>query len=165
MSYAPITQTYGNHNQEPTNPYDVSEDYYVYIALREDNKKPSKVALEYFSVSNIKRIQNDIKKTIYIKTNKKYKLSEDQHVLDLLQVMKHIYTEYGKYTIKSVIRQVKKLNKYTIKSVIPDMINNIKQYYGYLKEINSSIKPIDTPMNVNRAGRLQLPGSAYIYDL
>jgi len=165
MSYAQISQTYGNHTQEPSNPYDVKEEYYMHIALREYNKKPSKVAFEYFSVSNIKRIQHMIKKAVYLKTNKKFKLQEDQHVLDLIQAMKHIYVDYGIFVSNSIVRQVKKLNQLTIKSIVPDMIDNIKQYYGYLKDINSPISPINQPLNVNRGGRLQLQGPAHIYDL
>ena len=79
--------------------------------------------------------------------------------------MKYIYKEYGKYMPNSVIRQVKKLNTYTIKFIVPNIIENLKQYYGYLKDINNPIQPIEMPTNVNRAGRLQLPGSAHVYNL
>lgn len=164
MDYAPLTNTYAN-NQEPSNPYNVPEDYYMNIALREDNTRPTKVSLEYFSVSNIKRLQQMIKKNVYENTKHKFKLQEDQNVLDLIQAMKYIYKEYGKYMPNSVIRQVKKLNTYTIKFIVPNIIENLKQYYGYLKDINNPIQPIEMPTNVNRAGRLQLPGSAHVYNL
>ena len=164
MDYAPLTSTYVN-NQEPSNPYNVPEDYYMNIALREDNTRPTKVSLEYFSVSNIKRLQQMIKKNVYENTKHKFKLQEDQNVLDLIQAMKYIYKEYGKYMPNSVIRQVKKLNTYTIKFIVPNIIENLKQYYGYLKDINNPIQPIEMPTNVNRAGRLQLPGSAHVYNL
>lgn len=164
MDYAPLTNTYVN-NQEPSNPYNVPEDYYMNIALREDNTRPTKVSLEYFSVSNIKRLQQMIKKNVYENTKHKFKLEEDQNVLDLIQAMKYIYKEYGKYMPNSVIRQVKKLNTYTIKFIVPNIIENLKQYYGYLKDINNPIQPIEMPTNVNRAGRLQLPGSAHVYNL
>lgn len=164
MDYAPLTNTYVN-NQEPSNPYNVPEDYYMNIALREDNTRPTKVSLEYFSVSNIKRLQQMIKTYVYENTKHKFKLEEDQNVLDLIQAMKYIYKEYGKYMPNSVIRQVKKLNTYTIKFIVPNIIENLKQYYGYLKDINNPIQPIEMPTNVNRAGRLQLPGSAHVYNL
>jgi len=164
MDYAPLTNTYVN-NQEPTNPYNVPEDYYMNIALREDNTRATKVSLEYFSVSNIKRLQQMIKTEVYEKTKHKFKLEEDQNVLDLIQAMKYIYKEYGKYMPNSIIRQVKKLNTYTIKFIVPNIIENLKQYYGYLKDINNPIQPIEMPTNVNRAGRLQLPGSAHVYNL
>jgi hypothetical protein len=163
--YAPLVRSYKSNamREEQSNPYNVPNNYYTKLALREQNKCPSKVANEYFSIINIKRIQKLIKHYIYVISHKKFKLLEDQNVLDLLQVMIHIYNDYGKDLPTNIVRQVKTLNKYTIKYIIPDMISNLKQYYGYLHEINNPIKPIDLPLNVNNAGRLQLPGSAQIY--
>ena len=38
-------------------------------------------------------------------------------------------------------------------------MTNLKQHYGYLKDINNPIEPLAPPINVNHAGRLQLTGT------
>ena len=45
------------------------------------------------------------------------------------------------------------------------MITEIKQTYGYIKEINEPIKPIPRPMNVNNAGRKTLPSITTTYGI
>ena len=44
------------------------------------------------------------------------------------------------------------------------MITEIKQFYGYLKEINEPLKPIDRPINVNNAGRKTLPSLTSVWQ-
>lgn len=111
----------------------------------------------FFSSDNVRRIQKQIKQSVYEKTNQKYKLEEDQDPSDLIIAMRAMYLEQGKYQKTSPIRQVKQLNQRVVDFVVPDMITEIKQYYGYLKDINEPLKPIDRPMNVCNAGRRTLP--------
>src|SRR2546426_595643 len=101
-NYAPVNQTltYGDPGYSidkdeirdslgdpPGDPYAVKEDYYTELALRQWKMCPTKVAYEYFSVTNIKRIQKSIRREIYNRSFKKFRLTEDQSVLDLLQSM------------------------------------------------------------------------------
>lgn len=111
----------------------------------------------FFSPANIHRIQKQIKKSIYENTNHKYMLEEDQDESDIIVTMRAMYQEHGKYRKDAPIRQVKTLNKKVVEFVVPDMITEIKQYYGYLKDINEPLKPIARPMNVCNAGRRTLP--------
>lgn len=172
-NYAPLNNTpYKNINnltdginEEYSNPYDVERDHYTKIALRQWKMCPSKVADEYFCVSNIKRIQKLLKKEIYKRSYKKFNLIEEQNVLDLLQVMIVIYEQYGKDLPFSIIRQVKVLNTYTIQYIAPDIIVNLKQHYGYLNEIQKPLNPLPLPLNVNNAGRKNITGTAHLYGL
>jgi hypothetical protein len=145
--------------------YNVDENYYVELAMKQWKMKPTEVAKEYFSVSNIKRLQKGIKREIYNRSYGKYKLKEDQDVLDLIVAMIHIYDRHSKNLPNKIIKQVKLLNEHTIQCVAPDMMTVIKQYYGYLKDINNPINPIELPINVNNAGRQFLPGAAHVYDI
>lgn len=175
--YAPVNRTlsYGDPDRysldrdaigdTPSDPYAVSENYYTKLALRQWKVCPSEVAKVFFSVTNIKRIQKQIKREIYARSYKKFKLSEDQNVLDLLQSMIVVYGQYGKDLPTSVTRQVKLLNVQTVEYITPDMITNLKQHYGYLDDIKNPINPIELPLNVNNAGRMNLPGIAFAYGL
>lgn len=149
----------------PSDPYNVTDDHYTMIAMKEWQACPSDVASKYFSVINIKRLQKKIKQEIHDRSFGKFKLSEDQSVLDLLHVMMAIYKQYAKDLPYKTVRQVKLLNQYTVEYVAPDMIVNLKQHYGYLNDIKNPIQPIPHPINVNHAGRNELPSVAQLYLL
>ena len=111
----------------------------------------------FFGENNIKRIQRQIKDAIYEKSYHKFIVEEEQDPSDLLIAMRGVYMEQGKYKNELPVKQVKILNKKLIEFIVPDMMTEIKQYYGYLKDVNEPIKPIDRPMNVCNAGRRSLP--------
>jgi hypothetical protein len=189
MDYAPIMQTLNNQTHKesgssksygtlntslyPSNtnfeinsdPYNVSEHYYVEFMMKEFQAKPTKVASEYFSVTNIKRIQKKIKKEIKKRSYNKFILEEDQQVNDLLQMMMAVFKLYSRNLPYKIKRQVKALNERTVQYVAPDILDNLKQYYGYLDDIKNPINPIDRPINVSNAGRKTLPSVAQLYGL
>jgi hypothetical protein len=111
----------------------------------------------YFSEENMNRIQKAIKKTIFERTRGQFRLDENQDESDLLVTMRAVFIEHSRFLPFKVIHQVKELNRRTVEYIVPDMITEIKQAYGYIKEINEPIKPIPRPMNVNNAGRRTLP--------
>jgi len=175
-NYAPVNQTlrydspdYSRDRDElgdaPGDPYAVPEDYYTKLALRQWKVCPSKVAYEFFSVTNIKRIQRNIRREIYNRSYKKFRLLEDQNVLDLLQAMIVVYDQYGKDLPFEVVRQVKVLNNQLVQYVAPDIMTMLKQHYGYLDDIKNPINPLPEPLNVNHAGRTQLPSIAQLYGI
>jgi hypothetical protein len=117
----------------------------------------------FFSERNIKRLQRQIKDEIFERSKKRYKLEEDQEIADVLVAMRGIYQLHGKFLPNNLVHQVKDLNKKTVNFIVPDMLTQIKQYYGYLKDINEPLKPIDRPMNVSSAGRRTLPSISTIW--
>lgn len=128
-------------------------------------QRDSELSKLYFSDKNINRIQKMIKKTVYKKTNGKYKLDVDQDINDLVIVMRAVYIEYGRYIPGQIVRQCKNLNNKVIDEIVPGIITQIKQYYGYLKEINKPLEPIARPLNVNNAGRKTLPSVTNVWDV
>lgn len=178
--YAPLnrTLTYNEGNEPgrfsldreelgdaPSDPYAVEEDYYTKLALRQWKVCPSEVSSLFFSVTNIKRLQKMIRREIYNRSFGKFRLKEDQNILDLLIAMIVVYDQYGKDLATQVVRQVKRLNAELVQYVAPDMMTNFKQHYGYLWDIKNPISPLPDAINVNNAGRLQLPGTAQIYGI
>lgn len=119
----------------------------------------------FFSENNINRLQKKIKDEIYERTKHKIVLDEDQDSGDLIIAMRAVYQMKGKFIKQNIVHQVKELNKILVNYVVPDMITEIKQYYGYLKDINEPIKPIDRPMNVSNAGRKTLPSMSSIWNM
>jgi hypothetical protein len=118
---------------------------------------PTPLGELFFSPDNIRRIQNAIKKEIYIQSNCKYKLVIDQNESDLLVVMRAVYITDAINSPYKIIHQVKELNKCVLRRIINEMITNIKQNEEYLNVIDRPIEPIPLPVNVSKAGRLSLP--------
>lgn len=119
----------------------------------------------FFSTKNMDRIQKQIKQEIHKQTKGKYRLDVDQEERDLLINMRAVYMEYGRFLPGETVRQVKKLNNKVVEQVVPSMLTEIKQYYGYLNEINGPLKPIARPMNVSSAGRRTLPSITTAWGL
>ena len=111
----------------------------------------------YFSDTNMKRLQRMIKKEIFKRTGGQFKLDIDQEQRDLFIVMRAVYFEHSRFLPGQIVRQVKRLNQKVLDEIVPGMITEIRQYYGYLKEINKPITPIPRPINVNNRGRRTLP--------
>jgi hypothetical protein len=118
---------------------------------------PTPLGEIFFSQENISRLQKQIKKELFIRSNGKYKLEIDQNESDLLVVMRAVYISDGLNSPYKIIHQVKELNHKTIERIIPDMLSMIKQDQQYLYDIEHPINPIPLPVNVSRAGRLSLP--------
>lgn len=110
----------------------------------------------FFSDDNMKRIQRKIKQAVFQKTNGEFRLDIDQDQTELFLVMRAIYMEQARFLPGHIVRQVKRLNEKVVSETIGGILTNVKQDYGYLKEINKPLSPIDRPINVNSAGRRQL---------
>lgn len=61
--------------------------------------------------------------------------------------------EHSRFLPNYTVRQVKRLNKKVVDDALPSLLTNIRQDYGYLKEINKPLSPIPRPINVNSKGR------------
>ena len=125
---------------------------------------PTPLGEVFFSPDNINRLQNKIKKSVFIETKGKYKLQIDQNESDLLIVMRAVYIQDSYNAPYRIIHQVKELNEKVINRILPDMISNIKQNEEYLNVIDKPMDPIPLPVNVNRSGRLSLPSVTTIWN-
>jgi hypothetical protein len=117
----------------------------------------SELSKLFFSDANMKRLQKKIRNEIFRRTRGEFRLDIDQEQRDLFFVMRAVYMEHARFLPGEIVRQVKRLNDKVISEVISGMITEIKQEYGYLKEINKPLTPIPRPMNANNAGRRGLP--------
>jgi len=132
----------------------------------EDELDP--VTTLFFSNENINRIQRMIKREIVERTRGKYRLDDDQDESDLLIAMRAVLFDAnvgGRFLPFKIKRQVKNLNFQVVQYVVPDMIEAMKQQYGYLKEINQPLQPMMRPMNVSSAGRKTLPSITSVWNL
>ncbi len=118
----------------------------------------------FYSSENMTRIQKKIRMEVYNRTRGQFKLDDDQDESDLLVVMRAVFLEHARFLPFKIVHQIKELNKRVVEYIVPEMITEIKQFYGYLKEINEPLKPIDRPINVNNAGRKTLPSLTSVWQ-
>lgn len=121
------------------------------------------ITVVFFSDENLHRIQKKIKEEVFKRSNGQYQLDEDQDESDLTIVMRAIYLDKCKNLPGETVRQVKLLNHQTVEYIVPDLISNIKQYFGYIKDINQPLKPMLRPMSVSNAGRKLLPSISTLW--
>jgi hypothetical protein len=123
----------------------------------------SKLSNIYFSDENIQRIQKKIKKKIFELSKGKFRLDVDQDEKSIYIVMRAIYIENARHLQGQEIRQCKRLNDLVVDQIAPSMITEIKQYYGYLREINKPLTMMPRAINVNNAGRKLLPSVTTVW--
>lgn len=117
----------------------------------------SELSKLFFSDENFKRLQKMIKKEVFVRTRGEFRLDVDQEQRELFIVMRAVYMEHARFLPTEIVRQVKRLNQKVITEIASGIITEIKQEYGYLKEINKPLTPIPRPMNISNAGRKSLP--------
>lgn len=155
-----------NSYQEPyENAIEATKGIIVGAEMCDDNLDP--VTIKFFSSVNMKKIQNMIRKAVFVQTNGQYKLDVDQDESDLLIAMRAVlFDMYGaRFLPFRIDTQVKNLNRQVVNYVLPDMISQLKQEYGYLKEINQPLQPLMRPINVNNAGRRTLPSVTTLWGV
>jgi hypothetical protein len=153
---------YGTNQNTHNNTLCDSSD--VLLAGKLSRSSTSALMNEFFSDVNIKRLQKMIRNEVHKRSFGRFKLSVDQDKQDLLVAMERIYKEHGRNLPTQIIRQTKILNKKLIDDIIPEILTTIKQYYGYIKDISTPIEPIARPMNVNNAGRQELPSITTLWQ-
>lgn len=100
----------------------------------------------FFSVENMEVIQKDIMRLVNEATKGKVTIGK-QSQESLIIIMRSIYLKYAQHlptTENSIQNQVCTLNDHVLKYAVPNIITNIKQYIGYIKDVNAppSISPI-----------------------
>jgi len=147
-----ITKTPFVFLQERTYDYDSTNKTAIGSYFLKDD-----ASIAFFSKENMERLQKLIKEAVLLESHGKFKLEEDQDNDDLLIVMSAIYLQFSNNGLVEIDKQVTDLNKMVIDSITPGIITEVKQYFGYLRDINTPITPMKRPENVSNAGRKTLP--------
>lgn len=154
------TQSYAPSPNVDTKFYEEESDRSVYVKMAQslgiDICEISPLFKIYFGRENIKRIQKNIKQEILERTEGKFKLVVDLELDDLLTCMRATYIDYGKNLPTQIVKQTKVLNKILLDQIMPEIVSNVKQQYGYIKDITQPRQLVNLPVNMNSAGRKQL---------
>ena len=105
----------------------------------------------FFSKQNMNNIQNMIRYNVYLKTEKKF-IIDKQSDIELEIIMRSIYLQHSPNLPNKIKEQIEYLNKLVSDWAVEQIIPEVQQYVGYLKEIEYMPIPIDLPTNLSSKG-------------
>jgi hypothetical protein len=109
----------------------------------------------FFSKKNMDNIQNMIRYKVYIKTENKH-IIDKQSDIELEIVMRSIYLQHSPNLPDKIKEQISYLNDLVSNWCVEQIIPELQQYFGYIKEIEYMPIPIDLPLNLSSKGSRSL---------
>lgn len=111
----------------------------------------TKLSLVYFSEANIERLQNMIRYTVWVKSDKKFVIAP-QSTIELQIIMRAIYLQHAKNLDFNIAEQVQELDDMVVNFCTPKIINEVIQHNGYLRQLEYLPIPEDRPVNMSAKG-------------
>jgi hypothetical protein len=121
------------------------------------NWEVTPVSSAFFSVENVKRLQQLIRKGVYDRSQPKGYVIDDQSTDELKIIMRAIYYQYARNMPKDVKAQVEDLNRKVTDWSVPHILSAVDHYYFYLNDISHMPIPLAQPQHLSRAGTKSLP--------
>lgn len=109
----------------------------------------------YFSYENVEEIQRLLRHAVYQRTNGKH-LIDKQDTRELLIIMRAAYLEHGRvYTDpKKITEEIRRINNTVLTISLPDLLSNLEQYAGYIRDSTQPWSLLDRPVNPSIKGTL-----------
>ena len=103
----------------------------------------------YFSDMNFDVIQKTIRYNVYNATDK---IVSDQSKNELYIIMRSILLQYANFRVSStdLLDEIRDLNKKVVEYCSNNVISNVQQYLGYIKDIEKLPTPMDRPVYHNK---------------
>ena len=105
----------------------------------------------FFSKKNMDIIQNMIRYKVYEKSEKKFVIDK-QSDIELEIVMRSIYLQHSPNLPNKIKEQITYLDKLVSDWCVEQILPEVNQYIGYIKEIEYMPIPIDLPLNLSSKG-------------
>ena len=109
----------------------------------------------FFSKKNMEIIQNMIRYNVYEKSEKKY-IIDKQSDIELEIIMRSIYLQHSPNLPNKTKEQIAYLNKLVSDWSVEQILPEVNQYFGYMKEIEYMPMPFDLPLNLSSKGSRSL---------
>lgn len=119
------------------------------------------VSHEFFSQENIDNIQKMIRFMVYDQTEHIIDRQTDD---DLLIIMMSMYKQFSTFPVitdpvlqkETIRKEIDRLNLYVLRDAVPDIVSNVKAYFGYLRDASMIPAPIPRPLGTSNAGTKEL---------
>ena len=111
----------------------------------------SPLSLLYFSQENIEIVQELLRYTVWILSDKKYVIDK-QSPIELEIVMRSMFLQHSKNLPCKFNEQIKNLNQLVVNWCAPRILSEVEQYIGYIQDVQNLPMPIDRPSNLSNKG-------------
>jgi hypothetical protein len=105
----------------------------------------------FFSKKNMDIIQNMVRYNVYLKSENKFVIDK-QSDIELEIIMRSIYLQHSPNLPNKTKEQLEYLNGLVRDWCTEQILPEVNQYLGYLKEIEYMPVPIDLPLDVSSKG-------------
>ena len=136
-----------DHSDERMNNFQVEALYGI--------QETSQLNQLFFSKKNMDNIHNMIRYNVYLKSENKF-IIDKQSDIELEIIMRAIYLQYSPNLQTQITEQIRYLNKLVCDWSVEQIIPEVQQYIGYMKEIEYMPVPIDLPLNLSSKGSRSL---------
>ena len=126
------------------------------------NWEQTTLSRAFFSVDNIKLIQNQIRKEVNKRSGPKNYMIDDQSVDELKIIMRGMFYQYARNLETNVKTQIDDLNTKVVNYSVPHILSAVDHYYYYINDISHLPVPMQQPQNISRAGTRSLPANPYM---
>jgi len=126
------------------------------------NWETTPVSTAFFSVENVKRLQQLIRKGVYDRSQPKGYVIDDQSTDELKIIMRAIYYQYARNLAADIKMQVDDLNRKVVDWSVPHVLSAVDHYFYYLKDISQMPVPLAQPQHLSRAGTKSLPMNPFM---
>ena len=109
----------------------------------------------FFCKKNMDTIQDMIRFNVYEKSDKKF-IIDRQSDIELEIIMRSIYLQHSPNLPDKIKEQLQYLNNLVSNWCVEQIIPEVQQYNGYIKEIEYMPLPIDLPLNLSSKGSRSL---------
>jgi hypothetical protein len=132
------------------------------VDMLRGNWEVTPVSTAFFSVENVKRIQQLVRKGVFDRSQSKGYVIDDQSTDELKIIMRAIYYQYARNMPKDVMAQVEDLNRKVVDWSVPHILSAVDHYFFYLKDISQLPVPLAQPQHLSRAGTKSLPMNPFM---
>ena len=124
----------------------------------------NKLAEVFFSDENIIQLNKQLILKVYKISNKKY-LIKKQNKKNLIVIMRYVWIQYSRSLDVNILEQNRDLNCKVITEILPEVMTNIEQYFGYIRDITQKREINTLPVNTSFSSRsTELPSTSEIFQ-
>ena len=117
---------------------------------------PTPLSDTFFSQNNIDELQRMMRYMVYKQTNH---VIEPQKESTLLAIMRSIFLQYSNMTPscdpKVIQKEVDRLNFFVLRQIVGDVMSEIEQYFGYLRDAGRIPDQIPRSLAMSNTGSRQ----------
>ena len=123
-----------------------------YLNCLPGNVERSILSDAFFSLDNIKCIQDGIRKGVYDKSNSKI-LIDNQSSDSIITVMRVMYVEYSKNLDINITSQIETLNNLVLDFCIKNVYSEAIAYLNYKRDASTLYTPISAPIYSSKTNK------------